>query len=135
VEGGAYIRGSSHEVGGCRLVVEADEYEATSATVPHGDAPPYDLRLSLRGIWIEPAFELNRETFSRIIDELLNYFWARRHVRFPPLLGCVAAPLLHEVFGVRIEGVSFPAFCRAFPSGRCWDRTSDLCRVKAALSR
>ena len=33
--------------------------------------------------------------------------------------------------GVRIEGVSFPAFCRAFPSGRCWVRTSDLCRVKS----
>lgn len=91
VEGGAYIRGSSREVGGCRPVVEADEYEATSAAVRHGDAPPYELRLSLRGIWIEPAFELNREALSRIVDELVNYFWARRHVRFPPLLGCVAA--------------------------------------------
>jgi hypothetical protein len=103
--------------------------------LPHGDAPPYDLRLSLRGIWIEPAFELNRETLSRIVDELLDHFWARRHVRFSPLLGCVAAPLLHEVLSVRIEDVSFPAVCRAFPSGRCWVRTSDLCRVKAALSR
>jgi hypothetical protein len=135
VEGGAYIRGSSREVGDCRLVVKAEEYEATSAAVPHGDAPPYDLRLSLRGIWIEPAFELNREALSRIVDELLNHFWARRHVRFSPLLGCVAAPLLHEVLSVRIEDVSFPAVCRAFPSGRCWVRTSDLCRVKAALSR
>ena len=50
VEGGAYIRESSREVGDCRLVVKAEEYEATSAAVPHGDAPPYDLRLSLRGI-------------------------------------------------------------------------------------
>ncbi len=34
--------------------------------------------------------------------------------------------------GLRAGGFSLPAVCRCFWSGRCWVRTSDLCRVKAA---
>ena len=78
------------------MVVKADEYEATCATVSHSDAASYDLRLALWGVRIEPGLELDREALSRIVDLLLNYFRARRHVRLSSLPRRVAAPLLHE---------------------------------------
>jgi hypothetical protein len=44
---------------------------------------------------------------------------------------CVAARLLHEASGAKVKGFPFLVVCRYFTSGRCWVRTSDLCRVKA----
>ena len=41
---------------------------------------------------------------------------------------------LHKAPSAKTRGLYFVAFCRYLSSGRCWVRTSDLCRVKAALS-
>ena len=50
----------------------------------------------------------------------LVYYWCTRSFR---------APEARRLFGV------LPLRYAVFRSGRCWYRTSDLCRVKAALSR
>ena len=54
------------------------------------------------------------------------------------LLHSVAARLLHKGSAI-IQGAylcfAFYLQNSTFQSGRCWVRTSDLCRVKAALSR
>jgi hypothetical protein len=47
----------------------------------------------------------------------------------------VAAQGRDQLCGVLALAQRFTCKTPLFMSGRCWDRTSDLCRVKAALSR